>query len=383
MPVGRNRRSSAILPSPEQALLLAAIFGPDAGAAGAIRAWESRTNLDTLDSASTRLLPLAYHRLTRLGIASPNIARYKGWFRQTIYRNHLLLGQARVVLQRFDNAAIPALVLKGAALAHAYYPHFGLRPMNDFDVLVPSTAAAGAIDATMADGVWLPDLRLVHAQVEVRHATAFRTGAGLEIDLHWHLLHEACFGDADLPFWSSAVPLSLPGLATRMLCPSDMLFHICAHGSKWCEASPYWVADALCVYRRDPASIDWSRIADLAIRRELTPALLPTLTHLRETWQVAVPPEILREICRAPVRPIALRYHDHMAGPPRPVQILLGPWIRYARITSHLSFWRRLVGFPRHLRLLWDKDSFWELPATAIQKIREQILGRTAGRSET
>jgi len=124
-------------PTPEQEFLLkAALLDGDI----AIRAWKdwaAAVNFDLLDAGSQRLLPLLYWNLSRQNVQHHVLEVYKGFYRMAWYKNQLLLHRLNNVLRLFTCRKIPAVLLKGTAMAHLYYKNWALRPMNDFDLLVP------------------------------------------------------------------------------------------------------------------------------------------------------------------------------------------------------------------------------------------------------
>ncbi len=54
--------------------------------------------------------------------------------------------ELKSILDKFENASIEAIVLKGAALAAGIYPDLGLRPMKDLDLLVHKSQISDTTD---------------------------------------------------------------------------------------------------------------------------------------------------------------------------------------------------------------------------------------------
>ena len=132
-----RRILSICWPTPNQELLLRAALLDDAQAIPAWEQWQQTVDFTEIDHRSQKLLPLVYHNLTRLDVSGPLIERSKGYYRLTWYKNHLQFHHMAVVLHDLHQAGIPTLLLKGAAMAVYYYRDPGLRPMEDFDLLVP------------------------------------------------------------------------------------------------------------------------------------------------------------------------------------------------------------------------------------------------------
>lgn len=125
-------------PTPQQELLLRASLFEEQEALQAWEAWKAQINWnDYLDAGSFRLLPLLFHNLQQHGVQDPLMHKLKGIYRKTWCENQIAFQKLAVLLQSFQKAGIKTLVLKGAALTVRHYQNNGLRPMNDFDVLVP------------------------------------------------------------------------------------------------------------------------------------------------------------------------------------------------------------------------------------------------------
>lgn len=86
---------------------------------------------------------------------------------------------------------IPAVVLKGAALAVTLYPSIGLRPMGDIDLLVPKDRLDQAVAVVRALGYVPkgPEIRPGLTQV-IRHEVNFDSGEHIPlcVELHWNLI---------------------------------------------------------------------------------------------------------------------------------------------------------------------------------------------------
>ena len=77
--------------------------------------------IDAIDAASWRLIPLAYVNLKRLGVEDPLLLQAKE-IRLYHWRcNQRLFQQSSIFLDQLQQLKIPVVVLKGVALAHLYY----------------------------------------------------------------------------------------------------------------------------------------------------------------------------------------------------------------------------------------------------------------------
>ena len=266
-------------------------------------AWRGQ-DIEKLDYASYRLLPLLYRNLREQGVTESVLELYKGVYRKTWYKNQLVFHRIGGVLEELQTAGIQTMLLKGAALSVLCYASPGLRPMEDFDVLVPTGQVNEAIRVLEQLG-WnaqRPWPGLVTAgYLCTRHAHNFRDAENQALDLHWHVLHECRAPGADDDFWAGAVPMMLHGVPTRALNPADQLLHCCVHGSTWNALSPMrWAADAVMLLRKPYAPLDWDRFVAQARKRQLVLPVLGALNFLAGL-DVAVPPEVITQLETAPV----------------------------------------------------------------------------------
>jgi hypothetical protein len=278
------------------------------------------------------------------------------------------------------------MVLKGAALATAYYPDRGLRPMTDTDVLVPTGQARPAIALLREQGWtpvgWIVEARNPELTIGVHHAHEFRHPSGQTVDLHWHVLWECGAPDADDDFWAASVRLDLRGTLTRTLCRTDQLLHVCVHGARWSGApSLRWAADAHMILHAPGIGIDWDRLVTQSRRRGLALPMRATLSLLAEILEAPVPPSVLTTLREIAV-PWAQRL-EHATGTRairRPSIVLLNRACHHYRLSGGRGFVRSLLGFPRYLRLSYEQASFRGLAGVMSRKMRGRIAARLGRR---
>src|SRR4029079_11284858 len=113
---------------------------------------------------------------------------------------------AAKVMELMAGKGIDALLLKGPALVLQYYKDLGVRPMDDFDLLVRPVHASRAI-ATLQESGWIVarrNSRAIEPQIPLRNSADFVNAEQSVIDLHWNLLTGAKTSDDDEEFWSRA-----------------------------------------------------------------------------------------------------------------------------------------------------------------------------------
>jgi hypothetical protein len=344
------------LPSAIQRVLLRATLGDGSDAVQAWRVWRGATDVEALDPESHRLLPLLYSNLRRLGVEDPALVRYASVYKHTWYRNRLMFRALAAVLGRLGEAGIDTMVLKGVVLALRCYPHFGLRPMNDFDVLVPTDHMEAAVSALEAAG-WRPaplpnGRRFAHATASLYHSWGFRGGTRGELDLHWHSSADGCQRDADRAFWSASLPFTVEDQETRALGSTDLLLHTLAHAYASHDPVVRWVADAVMVVRAEGDRIDWDRLVDQTRARHLVLPVRAALAHLSESGLAPIPSGAIDalSLTRPDWMDRAEYAHRQSADPYSLPNKLARLWFWNWRLRGHASPLSAAVGFPAFLR---------------------------------
>ena len=101
------------------------------------------------------LAPMLYWAIKSAGMDAASIesgSAIAASARQTALSDILFEDAMQNISRAFSSADIPAVWLKGAALARTVYPQPCLRPMGDLDVLVPYNMRESALDTVQALG---------------------------------------------------------------------------------------------------------------------------------------------------------------------------------------------------------------------------------------
>lgn len=218
-----------------------------------------------LESGNAQALPHSFHdHLTT--VAQAKVAQH-------LIREH----HCRRILAQLDQADIPALLLKGSALAYWAYPAAHLRECGDIDLLLRSRNEADRVVEILATLNFELRERALPGDLvcfEVTCVGAHSSNAGLEIDLHWQLSSTPVFafrfGWEELH--ASAIPL--PSLApnARGIAPLPAFLHACMHRvqnmSNGQRETLKWLYD-LVVLGKNFTHADWDELARLAIERGL------------------------------------------------------------------------------------------------------------------
>ncbi|HEY7509769.1 MAG TPA: nucleotidyltransferase family protein [Vicinamibacteria bacterium] len=187
------------------------------------------------------------------------------------------------VLAALDRAAIPALVLKGAAVALSHYARPAQRPMSDLDLLVRPAQWRGAASVLAALGFELDD--------PAEHGAGFAGPAGVRLELHGALT--TCPGVFpvrfdDLMARSRALPSPFPG---RRLGDEDLLLHAALHIA-FQHGFRVRLGQVVDVARLAAGGLGWPVLSSLAERRRAWPCLASVLEVTSRLIGVTPPPDI-------------------------------------------------------------------------------------------
>lgn len=328
------------------------------------------------DAADGKLLPLAEWNLTFGGGGTAGFRGEPGFVELAWLRSERLVAEARGALEALAHAGVKAVVLKGLALAHLYYPRRSLRPMADVDLLVGPEAwdAARRVVEELGWSRRAPEPASRRAHL---HAETFTLAGEIELDLHAHALLESCAPRADDGFFERSVPFAIDTTRAFTLSPADHLLTVCVHGIRFSRVpAVQWAADAALVVRGAGDAMGWGTLVAEARTRDLALPVSTALRFLARELEVAVPADVLGELDlsgRGLVRRFELAAR---AGPPRLGAGLFLHWRTFARERPELSALGRAFRFPAYLRELWAVDRLAAVPAVALRKVAARLLRR-------
>ncbi len=355
-----------MFPTPTHVLLLRSALLQDESALRAWQEWKALVDLDqAVDAGTYRLLPLVYHNLRALGVEDGLMSKLKGIYRMEWTKNQLLFRTGTTVLKLFQAAGIDTLVLKGAALTVLYYEDMALRPMNDFDILVPTAQRRQAIELLLANG-WRPMQHALESTSEsylnLRRGAGLLNSHGKQLDLHWHIFSKYRKPDADFAFWQDALPVKVMEVSTRALCPTDQLLHACIHGAAWNPVPPMrWISDSITILRKAGMQVDWKRLVGQAKIHRLVVPLRSALTYLEAAFQAGIPTGVLNELNAIRVPPIEIQLHQVLTSKPDWRGNLPTYWYKHLLDLEidgkNPPLSSRLIGFVTYLRHTKGKDA--------------------------
>lgn len=252
-------------------------------------------------------------------------------------------GETRRVLTALGRLNIPALLLKGNALAHWAYANPLHRPCSDVDVLVPSPQDAGRLAAELAGQGYecsQPSGELVAYERMCRRHMG--DGWWLEVDIHWRLNNTPLFASVFTFDELAGASVALPALApnARGLGAVHAMLHAAMHRatnrSNGVEDQLRWLYDFVVLGDRLRPP-DWRELEAVAIKKQLAGILADSLRAAGRAFGHAWPEGLLARL--------------EAAMPNEPLDASrLADW-RYTQAQTM----RALPGWQARARWLWQR----------------------------
>jgi hypothetical protein len=326
--------------------------------------WQRGGELLDIDTASYRLLPLLWSNRQAAGIAEDQLALLKGCYRHALWQVHRTLAAGMSAVDTLENAQVPTMLLKGAAIIASRPAQMGIRPMDDVDILVPRAAARAAIDLLEADG-WRAVYGLRHP-LGVWHAVDLVRAEHERVDLHWSATTVP--GD-DRAIWADARPAELLHRPVLVPSPTFQLLITCVHGVGSDPAPVRWLADALLILR-SAQEIDWVALVDEARARRVTVALRDALRGLRERFDAPVPAGVLGQLGGR--HELGERLANWVAGADVRGAVYVTELHRYRRLRA-IEDPDRARSFLGHCARRWGFDSSASLARAALPRLAQLV----------
>lgn len=304
-------------PDPTQTWLLQAALSKGDQAIAAWRSWRDHIDLDTVDAASFRLLPLAYRSMMSLGQDGGLVMQLKGIYRHSWCKNQVQYQQSQEVLASFNKAGLPTIVLKGAALSERFYQDDGIPFMNGVDLMVRESDFERAAGLLLELG-WKPEPYSYHTMLDYhrrgfKHGCCFKKG-NVALDLHCQLIRFV--RGTEQAIWLSSIEGSWQGSPVHYLNDTYQFFHTCVDGVRWSYDYLSWVPDALTILRCRAQEIDWDILLGLAQDTRMIPYLRNALAYLVSAFQAPIPDDVMRKLGDLPVSWVEKREYHTLAQKP-------------------------------------------------------------------
>jgi len=349
------------LPDEQQILLLKAALCSGQDCYDNFQKWRKLVDLDDIEHASFRLIPLLYENLQQHSVHQIELGKLKGISRYHWCKNQILLKSMTDLLRLLSCNGVDTLVLKGGALIYGYYKRPALRPMSDVDILVPKRSLNN------------PSIQ------KNLHSVEFIDAKGNECDLHWTPLWEATWEGAEMHFWETAEPITIQGVDTKIMAPTEQLFHTIVHGSQFNALPPLrWIADAFKVIEKDGERIDWDKLITLGKEYSYLTNLQQGILFLRSHFEIQMPEDFVTDLVqlKAPLtEKLEYQLESRYIPAYRIDMLLFRAWFRHSKQKRDTHSIHRLLSFPSYIRTRLKISSFNDIPKamrTRLAKIRNE-----------
>lgn len=199
---------------------------------------------------------------------------------------------------------IPFLLIKGAMLAHLYYPTLNLRPRADTDIFIDEKNIVATHNLLCQAGY--PCQQLVTPLCKGQYlATQFNCyvvdkPGHSAFDMHWRINNSTALGSLlsfDEVYASS---ISAQGLGRGIRVPNTpyTLIIACIHWTGEPSKKLIWLHD-IHVLNKTMESSNWEYVVDFAIKRKCISIISDVLEQTKRRFGTVFPPEILERLDRA------------------------------------------------------------------------------------
>lgn len=163
----------------------------------------------------------------------------------------------------FEESAVPAVAMRGPALASLAYPKPSVRQTGDLDFLVRGPDVAKL--AVQLERLGFEKMRQVGRPHADSVFTLFHRNSGTQVDLHTRL--EEKYFPIHLSFesiWKRRQTVIVDGCPVPTFGTIDLLIATCAHGARRQWSKLKWICDVAQLIQSQHDSVDWQELTDRA-----------------------------------------------------------------------------------------------------------------------
>lgn len=243
--------------------------------------------------------PLVYDNLRKFGFDHvPQQAQEQltSWYKLNAFRNQHMVEELCSLLTALDSAGIPAIPLKGVALAQSLYGDISLRLSRDLDILVPPHLAKSGLHVLTDMGYTqhLPGFEREALRIYIESSLTRNTPVGeWLVELHWAVLWNSKTDKRALEdLWRESSRHVFFGAKGLRMSPEWEFLLLAIHAARSSWQGIKWLADIhdMCSLRK----IDWPRVLQKAEIFGWTNLVQVTVTACNTLFGTPAPPELFR-----------------------------------------------------------------------------------------
>jgi len=264
----------------------------------------------------------------------------KAQFDLNLRRNLRLSGELLNLLERFSAQGIPALPIKGPALAALLSGNLALRQCVDLDIMVHKPNVLKAKELLVAQG-YQPFYRLSHAQDAacLRYGIEYnfyRDDPGVLVEIHWRMDPQDDYLPLNMErLWEGCAPVAFAGRTVPHPPAENLLQILLVHGSRHFWQQMKWLCD-IGQLLQTHQEIDWDRVLEGARTPRGRDIFYPGLWLARDLLEAPLPDAVWQVMQQDPeMRSLVLWMKQRLFSGPRS----FGIW---ERPLMHLRTQRRL-----------------------------------------
>jgi hypothetical protein len=290
------------------------------------------------------VLPLLYFNLKKTCpdlVPQPILDQLHNHFLANAGRNLFLTEELLKLLHLFEANGIPAIPLKGPALAASIYGDLALRMFDDLDIVVHKRDVKKAKALALSQGYRLglslnreQEIAFLQSDLE---GWFVRNDGRVMVEIQWGEPKDFPFTLDFEPFWRRLGKASLVGRMVPTFSSDDLLIILSMHGAIHCWQRLNWICD-LAELIRGHEGWDWKGVIDEAERRGWRRILFLGLFLVHDLLEAVVPEQIWQKV-RADSSVSALAgqvcknlFHENMGS--------RGPWennLFYLKLTERFQ----------------------------------------------
>jgi Uncharacterised nucleotidyltransferase len=328
----------------------------------------SNFNLEKTDPVCVKLFPLLYVNLRKNKIETPLLGEFKKLYNITWYKNELLFNKILSAIKALAEIGIESIPLKGMALTLGFYKDFGLRPMNDFDLLVPEDKIMRSVKILLNLGYFPQNnFRFQKGFLQISNSYTFYGKDGGEFDLHWHVLYEACSRETDEILLQNYIPIKVNNKIINVLSVENQLLHVMVHGIDHFSSSGFqWLPDVIFLLQNYADKINWDKLLANSEKLKLSLSLSTGFKFINSEIKPLIPEWVLNElntinISRTEKKEFRLKIKG--GGRKGHVHLLWFHYLRHKGLRKFPIFPHYFLIFLQHK---WSVKKIWMVPVYSI-----------------